>query len=467
MRWWPLLPELLCAATALALLAPALGLGPRRLAARPRLLLLGGAAASLAAALASLGAAEDFLFAAYRIDGLSQAAKACVGGGLVLAALAGGADDQRPATGLFLALAALALEVAVSAMDLIAVVAALATAFLSLVFTATLAPDRGGMRRPLRRLVGCTLAPLGVLSAGAALLAASAGEDSLSRLAEAAPAALARTGMVAGSLLTLGGLMYLLGAVPVFAPVPLLMRDAWPPLAVFSCTATWCGVALVLARAAAALGGPLGTSALWPLAVLAVTAALLGALRARRRDDVRCAVSHSLTAQGGLLAVGLLALTGYGRSSALGAALVVAAAHAAAQLVLARQPYAGAALSLDELRGLWWTDRAGSLALAAAALALAGLPPTAGLVARWRLLDGAWEEGWRWPVAGALAAGLVLAWLAAHLLAVLPARPAAASRREPGPGPFIAVGLAAALVLAGLFPGPLYRAAEAGAALLP
>ncbi len=122
-RWVGVLPELVLAVA--LVLAFGAALRARAPAGRvARLAWVGGAAGSLAAAVAAHGVADDFLFAAYRVDPYTQFIKAVVSAGALVAALAargeGGAHVDARVTGPFLRLAALTtLIAAASAADLL------------------------------------------------------------------------------------------------------------------------------------------------------------------------------------------------------------------------------------------------------------------------------------------------------------------------------------------------------------
>jgi len=123
MRWVAVLPELVLAvALALAFGAALLARGPAGLVSRAAW--VGGAAGAFAAAVLTHGAADDFLFAAYRVDPYTQFVKAVVSAGSLIAAVAargeGGAFVGARVTGPFLRLAALTtLVAAASAADLL------------------------------------------------------------------------------------------------------------------------------------------------------------------------------------------------------------------------------------------------------------------------------------------------------------------------------------------------------------
>lgn len=467
MRALALAPELVLVLGAALLFASAVLGGASRISSQLVLGVTGTLA--MAAAGVTSGLSDDFLFATYRVDLLSQAAKACVGVGLLLAASRKEDWPDQGELALFLALAALALCAAASTLDLVAQLAEVAAALVSLLVAAALAPDVGGIRRPMRRLMGAAAAPICMIAVGTVLLVGATGDDSLPLVSEAlvdfGPGAAA----VAGAVFLLGGYLYLAGAVPWFAPLPLMLRDEWTPLALFAGTGGLVSVMMVLTRLAAALG-PLGARVGLLLAVAASVAAVGGAFRAANRADFRCALAHALCAQAGILILGLVPATSAGAASTLAATLVVVAANATAILLLAARPYGARALALEDLRGLGRREPLAGAALATALLAITALPPTAGFVSRWRLVDAAWREGWLVASVAVLASSVALFAAGAFALAVLYSGRNATEARtglRRDPTTIAAVLLAFLLIASGLVPGPLFRAADAAASLLP
>jgi NADH-quinone oxidoreductase subunit N len=102
--------------------------------------------------------------------------------------------------------------------------------------------------------------------------------------------------------------------------------------------------------------------------------------------------------------------------------------------------------------------------LAVAALALVGLPPTAGFMGKLFLLSAAWDRGYDWlVVVAALNTAISIYYylnLIRHAYTVDPADEAATPAPASG-GAWWGGALAAGLLILGAVPAPVYRWAEA------
>lgn len=458
-RFVALVPELALALTALALFAMMPGRGRR---AAGLVVVVAGFVA-LAAALFTLGASEEFLYLAYRVDAFSQAAKAAVILGMLLAAVAGGAparQDLAAEEAFFLVVAATGLVAAVSLVETLSLFLAVeitSAAMLVLARLGTSAAEYPGWGR----LIRISVTPSALMALGLALLVGATGATNLGDIASALELGAPQPAALAGALLFLAGLLVRWGAAPFYAWLPFLFRDPSPRVALFAGTALWTGLGAVVLRLVAALS-PLGSPMALFLALVSVIAIAYGALNVRPRRDLRCAMSYIMTAQVGFVVAALVTPGQSTLAAALGYTLVVAAAQATVLLVVGRAP----APSLADLRAILWRSPLLLVPLAVGLGALAGLPPTAGLISRWRVLGGAWREGWRGPaVVGALAsAGLALLAILA-LRELLRSRAGAAPDFAEPPSPtrtawLVAWALAILLVLFGLVPAPLDRGTE-------
>jgi len=236
-------------------------------------------------------------------------------------------------------------------------------------------------------------------------------------------------------------------------------------------------------------GGP----AWWGLLLIALGAvsALYGILQASVASDLKRMLAYSTSENVGLMFLALgtgLLLRSSGivgpADAAIAACLLLVVAHAAFKTTLFLGAgsilHATGERDLDRLGGLGARMPVTSLAFGIGALGAAALPVTAGFVAEWALLQslihGAKTQDRLvtvvMPVAVAvvaLTAGLaLLAFVKAYGIAFL-ARPrsgGAAAAHESGTAMRIAMIVAAAsVVLLGLLPGPVARAAAAAAGL--
>lgn len=451
-----LVPEVALLLTALALFAMMPGRGSRAAG----LVVVAGGIVALAAALLTLGASEEFLYLAYRVDAFSQTAKVGVILGMLLAAVLGGAParpDLAAEEAFFLVIAATGLVAAVSLVETLSLFLAVEITSAAMLVLARIGSS-GAEHPGWGRLIRTSLTPSALTALGLALLVGATGATNLGDIASALGAGAPQPAAVAGAVLFLGGLLVRWGAAPFYAWLPYLFRDPSPRVALFAGTALWTGLGVVVVRLVVALS-PLGRPLALFLALVAVIAIVFCALNVRPRRDVRCNLSYVMTAQAGFVLTALVTPEPSALAAALWCALVVAAAQAAVLLVVGRAP----APSLADLRAILARLPLLAVPLAVGIGALAGLPPTAGLVVRWRVLGGAWREGWRGlALVGALASvGLaLLAMLALRELLRPRAGAAADAPERPSPNRtawMVAWALAILLVLFGLVPAPLDR----------
>ncbi|MDB5370869.1 MAG: NADH-ubiquinone/plastoquinone family protein, partial [Roseomonas sp.] len=270
-------------------------------------------------------------------------------------------------------------------------------------------------------------------------------------------------------------------ALPLLAPLPpgpamLLVAGAMPPVALY-----------VLARLLLDFGGP--AQPLWwgaPLLVVGAAAALAGALRALRQEELgRLLAGVALHHLG--LAVVALGLVAALRAADLGALAAVAGGaallHLLAQALFMPLLWLAAA-EVSQGAGFRHLDRLGGLvhampmvawAALLGAAAAAMLPPLPGFAGGWLLLQSLFAA-WRVGVPGfqilvvlvVAVLGLSIATLASALLrfwglAFLgrPRTPRTLGAREAASLPRgLLLALAALTLLLGLLPGPLLRLAE-------
>lgn len=147
-----------------------------------------------------------------------------------------------------------------------------------------------------------------------------------------------------------------------------------------------------------------GTLALGIVGALGIVSAIFGALAALANDDLKRLLAYSTIANVGLI----LAAIGWGTGAALAAALIHTVNHA---LIKGSLFLSGGYLaerfhthSLQRLQGVAGLTPGIALLFGIGAVALAGLPPTAGFVSKLTLLRAGWMAG-DWL----LLAGIVLA----------------------------------------------------------
>ena len=201
------------------------------------------------------------------------------------------------------------------------------------------------------------------------------------------------------------------------------------------------------------------------LAVLAAVSMTYGNLAALVQRDVKRLLGYSAIAHAGYLMVGVVAATPKGVAATAYYAFAYVLMNFACFWVICRESEDGENLKLEDLRGLSRRSPGLALVLAVGAVALVGLPPTAGFMGKFFLLTAAWNRGCNWLVV--IGAGNVAIALFYYLNLVRYAygkeAPEAPSKRTEtkgmGPGLSLTGGLflAGLVVLLGIFPNLLLR----------
>jgi multicomponent Na+:H+ antiporter subunit D len=199
-------------------------------------------------------------------------------------------------------------------------------------------------------------------------------------------------------------------------------------------------------------------AALAPLGLLSVAA---GSLLALTQSDVRRMLAYSSVAQLGLLLVGFSLGSRWAVIGALWHMLAHAALKSCLFMAAGSVARARGSCRLDDFAGLGRTAPLTAACLAAAGLALVGLPPAAGFFSKWYLLRGALEAGAVLSAGAVALSGLFTAVYVFRLLERVYLAPAPEQRRvEPlgacGAAPMLA--LAAVALLLGAFNAPILSA---------
>ena len=461
MRWTDLLRPDLAPEAVLALAALGLALldalvRPRRAGRVPEYLTLAALAAALSLSLLAWDPdplpRDGWLYADLRA---SLADLLILGGAVLAGALAAGAPGppgDRTAAGVLTVLSVLGAMIAVSARDLVVLFAGLEITSLSLL-------ARNGLgRRPAARTALGLAVPWAAAAAltlmGIACMWAGAGAPDWDLLArDMGPRSPALT--VTGGALLLAGLAVRAGIAPFHFWVPEVAAGCDRPAALLTAAAAVAPALVVTGRLAEALAAarPDLRDLLLGAAILTVTAGNLLALPGRRLERL---LGYGVVIQAGY-ALAAMAAVPPGPSPALWLQLAVLIPALAGGLAVS-----GLVAPGETADGLARRAPLPGAALCVCLIALAGLPPTAGFAARAALFSGLAEL----PTA---AAALLLAnsLLTAAVFLRFAARvafgrePAGAGGALDAGSLSVAVLSAGLLLLAGLWPGPLARAAEA------
>ena len=285
---------------------------------------------------------------------------------------------------------------------------------------------------------------------GIALAYGATGTTSLSGIAGALAGETGDLGlaMAAAALLTVG-FAFKVAAVPFHMWTPDVYQGAPTAVTAFMSAGTKVAGFAALLRVASSALGPVAwdlTPALWALAALTM---VVGSVLAIAQQEVKRLFAYSSVAHAGFVLVGVVAANQQGISGAMfylvAYAAMILGAFGIVMIVAGRgeerttmAAYAGLARRSPLLAAM----------LALFLLSLAGLPPTAGFVAKVLVFQAAVEAGhWALVVVGVLAT-VIAAYFYIRLIVVsYMEEPEDRGAIPTAPVPGVAVGLAAALTL--------------------
>lgn len=470
------LPEVFLLATVLALFLQSLarpreGGGTLSINARTGWVPLAGLGAA-AAALLSLDATGLVLRGAYRIDALSQFFKLAVAAGFTIATFNAAKQPtletaKRADYFLLLAMSALGLMLLSSAVELITIYLALEISSYSLY---ALIPLRG--KDPAAAEAGIKYILFGAVATalslfGLAYLLAGQHSSFLAVLAtkpwtwQEAPLG------IVGLTLFMGGFFYKLALFPFHFWAPDVYDGTSNETAAYAATLPKLGAVVVLIRLAAMLKP--GFQMTTVLAVLGAASMTFGNLAALTQQDVKRMLGYSSVAHAGYVMVGLVAASAAGLAAAGFYSLIYVLMNLTCFWVICRISREGRNVRLEDLNGLHSREPALAFALAVAALALVGLPPTAGFMGKLFLLTSAWDRGCNWLVVVAALNTAISIYYYLNLIRHAYTVDAESAAGLPRTGGAIWGGvLAAILLILGTVPAFVFQWAEAaGKQLVP
>lgn len=450
-----LLPELIVAGAALLILVGGTMLPPAR---QP--LLRWAAVAALAAALwavLALGSDPAAVFSGmYTRDALTLVLQAAaLAGALIALGLSGEYLDRTrlPASeyDALLLVAALGAMVMAGSRDLIMVFLGLETLSIPLYVLAALARDdlrsqEAGMKYFL----------LGAFSTvfflyGVALIYGATGGTSLARLAAAADGLMLRAGIG----LVLIGLAFKAAVVPFHAWAPDVYEGAPLPVTAYMAVIAKVGAFAALLRVFPATLGPAAAVWVGVLAALSILTMVLANLAALVQTSIKRLLAYSSIAHTGFMLIGIAAGTSQG---AWGVAFYLLAytfmTLGAFAVVLMVAKGGAEADQIADLAGLAGRAPALAAAMAVFMVSLAGLPPTAGFIAKLYVFTAALEAGQpALAIIGVLASVVSAYYYLRVAYTMFTGEPSAAVTPAGGRGVTVALVVAVVGVLAlGIFP---------------
>lgn len=421
---------------------------------------------ALGASIATLRAGgEPFFSGIYRVDGFSQLIKIGLTFGLLLVLIVSRRlesvrSDARVDTPLVLLLSSVGMMMLASATELLTFYVALELSAYGLYIAVALQRDgRPGSEAAAKYVLFGAVASAVTLY-GLSLILGAAGSTYLGDIAQ-----VARGGgsglLTAGLVLVLTGLFFKLAVAPFHFWAPDVYEAASNEVVTFVATVSKLAAVAIIARLTCAIGLD-APGMFWVFAVLAVVSMTLGNLAAIAQRNVKRLLAYSAIAHAGYMLLGYGALSEIGLAAAIFYGTVYLAITALAFVVVCAIGEDGTHSTIEGLSGLWQRSPLLALLFLIAVFGLAGIPPTAGFAGKWFLFSAALERGhFALVLIAAINSTIALYY---YLLMLKAAYLAPAGERPPltlSPSTVIAGALAAAVVLiAGIYPGPLWALAR-------
>ena len=318
----------------------------------------------------------------------------------------------------------------------------------------------GGLKYLIVGAVGAAL-----LLYGAALVYGATGQLEFDGIARAARGHGDDALLLGGIALVIAGLGFKANAAPLHMWTPDAYEGAPTPVTAFMSAATKVAALIVITRVLVTAFPD--ESDLWKnvLAGLAIASLAIGNLAALRQTNVKRMLAYSTVGHTGFLLTAVAADSPKGAEALLFYLVVYAAMNIGAFAVVAvREREIGRPVEIRDFNGYAYTRPVLSIAMIIFMLSLAGIPPTAGFLAKLAVFSAAVDSDLAYlAVCGVIATMVALVYYLKIPLAVID-RDARKPVAEPRPGFGVAsltAGVSALAVLALFFvPGPIFDMAR-------
>ena len=427
------------------------------------------AAAATAVTIAFLGATgEPFFPGIYRVDAFSQPLKLGIAAGLLLTLLGAAKPgtvrrSNRIDLPVFLFFAALGMMMLVSATELLTLFVALELSAYGLYIPAALHRAQRTGSEAAAKYVLFGAASSGVTLYGISLLFGVTGTTDLAAIAGHLGSPIGLVGL----LLTLSGALFKLAVFPFHAWAPDAYQGAPHETVTFIGTASKVAAVGVLARVIA-LANPSPGALTTALLVLCVASMTVGNLAAIAQRDFKRLLAYSTVAHAGYIMIGLSCSTALGTSASIFYALIYVPVVFCAFLVVCVLGSDGSNPDKASIAGLYHRSPLLAATLLVGMFGLAGIPPTVGFAGKWVLFSAAVHRDLLWLVLiGAVNATVSLYYYLLIIREAYLSPPADDTPVRLGPVAATAAWVAMALVvLAGIYPRPIWDLAESAARAL-
>ena len=192
-----------------------------------------------------------------------------------------------------------------------------------------------------------------------------------------------------GAILLLSGFGFKIAAVPFHQWAPDVYEGAPTPVTGFMSTTVKVAAFVPMMRAVMVLE-PFADQLVPMLGTLAVVTMLVGNTGALKQASIKRMLAYSSIAHAGYLLLGICAIAGGGRELAVEAILVYLAAYAVMNIgafgvLSVLESRDGDAATFDSIAGLKQRHPVLAASMLLFLLSLAGIPPTAGFVGKWKI----------------------------------------------------------------------------------
>jgi NADH-quinone oxidoreductase subunit N len=390
-------PELLLIFGALMLFIIALGTGRDRLAATVTAC---AGLTALVACSATLGCRGDLFFHAYRIDLFSQLFKLFILLGLSAVTLFGRRlndirDDIRPEYFLFLLIATLGLVMLVSCVEMISLLVSLELSSFAVYLLIPLRRERAGLRIQMEsaaKYVIFGVIATGIMLFGMSYLFGMTGTTYFSVLVPSVAGNWSNPVTVAAVTLTLVGLFFKLAAFPMHLWAPDVYQGAANETTAFITGVPKVAAVAIIIRFLLAAESS-GLDLIVFLTIVSIVSMFLGNLVAIVQKDIKRMFGYSAIAHAGYVMVGFVTLRDVGYAASIFYIFGFLLMSLPVFLVICQVSQDGENLLIDDLSGLHDRAPLAALIMALSMFALAGIPPFAGFIGKFRLMVVALDRG--------------------------------------------------------------------------
>ena len=430
----------------------------------------------VAACLLTLHANALFCFETYQVNLFSQLFKLVIACGLTGLLIFGSDLKDTPANVkpeylFFLLTGTLGLLFLVSSVELITLLVALELSSFAMYFLIPLRQNVPGFRIHVEsaiKYVVFGVATTGLMLWGMSYIFGWTGTTYLAKMAPLLNASANPPIVIIGMTLMLIGVFFKLAVFPFHSWLPDVYEGASNEAAAALSAIPKVGALAVFIRFAL-LVTPQDKALVYLLMVLSTASMFYGNLTALVQKDLKRMLGYSSIAHAGYVLLGFLALGRNGYALAMYYMFGFVAMYLAAFLVVCSVSAKGENLRIEDLSGLHKRSPLLALTLAVAMFALAGIPPFVGFMGKFLLFTTVWGAGFRVMV---ILAAINTALSIYYYLSVV----RVAYLNEPGEQPAPVVGLAsralcialiALIVVMGLLPGSLIKAATHSLQVMP